>query len=338
MNLFNSATIRMTLWYLAIIMTISIVFSAVLYQVSTREFNRQIVIGTPPTAAFFLPNGFNEFQSLRLATIDESRNNLKANLVVFNLIIFVAGGLLSYILARRTLQPIEQAVQAQNQFIADASHELRTPLTAIKTELEVALRDKDLTIKESRSLHESTLEEVERLKNLTNGLLRLARVEDKTLKESLGECNVEEIVKEAVLKVDSLAEQKEISIEAELQDAWAHGDKENLIELLIIILDNAIKYSPSNSRIKISVQPRRIQKIVAIKIKDEGFGIRQSDLPHIFNRFYRADSSRSKQNIFGYGLGLSIAKKIVEAHNGKIEVRSKAGSGTTFTISIPLAR
>lgn len=337
-GLFFSATLRLTLWYLAIIMLISILFSVVLYRVSTREFDREILIELKHAPTFFQPKGFSEFRKLRLEQVNESRNNIKFNLFIFNFIILGTGGLLSYWLAKRTLRPIEQAHDAQNRFIADASHELRTPLTAMKTEIEVALRDRDLTIKESKLLHKSTLEEVERLESLTNGLLKLARVDNNGEKKSVKKCSVDKLVEEVVNKMSLLSDKKRILLNAELTPGFVNCERESIKELITILVDNAIKYSPEGSTINVSTALRKKSNSFILKIKDEGIGIKASDLPHIFERFYRADLSRSQQNVYGYGLGLSIAKKIVETHEGKITVDSKPGIGTTFTIRLPLTK
>lgn len=339
MKLLHSTTIRLTLWYLGIIMLISMLFSIVLYGVSTKEFNREILIETKHAPTLFVPKGYSEFRRLRLQLAKESKHNVKFNLIIFNLVILGAGGLLSYFLAKRTLQPIEDAIQSQNRFIADASHELRTPLTTIKTEIEVALRDDNLKLMESKLLHKSTLEEVERLESLTNSLLRIAHTEDKfTHSKRLQNCHMEKIILKTIKQITPLAQKKQIQIKSKIEPSLIKAECASIEELLTILLDNAIKYSPEESTIEINCRTNTRSKELIIKIKDQGIGIKSSDLPHIFDRFYRADLSRSKQNTHGYGLGLSIAKKITEAHGGRIEVFSKIGSGTTFTIYIPLTK
>jgi signal transduction histidine kinase len=236
-------------------------------------------------------------------------------------------------LARLTLKPIEEAMETQNRFTADASHELRTPLTAMRTEIEVALRDRELGLNESKKLFESNLEEIGKLESLSSALLKLAKNGDTKL--ALEKVNLAEIITEAYEKVEREAEKKSIMIDFDANkygDLEINGDRLSLTELFVILLDNAIKYSSEKSKISINIEKDHDKTI--IRVKDHGVGINHSDLPYIFNRFYRADSSRSKEKVSGYGLGLSIAKQIVELHSGNITVVSKPGKGTEFTVKI----
>ena len=139
-----------------------------------------------------------------------------------------------------------------------------------------------------------------------------------------------------ITEIESLANQKSIEFENELDDVSILGDKESLTELFVILLDNAIKYSPAKSTINISVH--KFDGHVEIKIKDRGIGIKASDLPHIFDRFYRADHSRNKEKVSGYGLGLSIAKNIVDLHSGTISANSKPGKGSEFVLKFKVAK
>lgn len=340
--MFKKAVINLTFWYLALVMSLSIAFSVVHYNTSVRELNllqsRQDVTlrrGMPMDLSSILQELVNE----RDQQIKDSKNNIVWRLIYFNIIILIVGGALSYLLARRTLQPIEESVEAQNRFTADASHELRTPLTAIRSELEVALRDKNLSLDESKELHRSVLEEIGKLEKLTNGLLKLAK-QDGNNTYNLENCDVNLVMEEALERVDKQAKKNNIVInlknlepsEVIKADHWA------MVELLSILLDNAIKYSDDGKNIWLTAQLRRHRdlslnaKEVVIKVRDEGAGIKSSDLPYIFNRFYRADHSRSKNQISGYGLGLAIAKQIVDAHGGHIEVESTPGKGAEFAV------
>lgn len=335
MNLFRSASLRLTLWYLAIIMALSLLFSVVLYQVSTKEFQRELSrLSSMQNSPLFVPRGFAQFQNQRLEQIAESKRRIYMNLIYFNFIILVGGGAVSYFLAKRTLEPIEQALEAQNRFTADASHELRTPLTAMKTELEVALRDKNLTFEESKALHKSNLEEVEKLEDLANSLLALAQSQNGVNSEVFETSDIQEVIHDAVRKIEPMAKTKAITIQTDLQKTMLEGDKRSLTELVTILLDNAVKYSPEKTTVTISNTIESKKSVIVVT--DQGIGIRSVELPHIFDRFYRADQSRSKQNTNGYGLGLSIAKKIVDTHKGAITVESTSGKGTTFTVTLPI--
>jgi signal transduction histidine kinase len=336
MTLFRSALLRLTVWYLLVIMFLSLFFSTVIYKVSTRELDRELQrTADIQQSEIFVPRGFDEFARIRGAQINESKERIIVYLLYFNLFILLCGGLVSFYFAKQTLQPIEEALESQHRFTADASHELRTPLTAMKTELEVALRDKKLTLEQSRALHQSNLEEIARLENLSNGLLQLAHTTDKPV--VMTSLNLTAIITTAVEKVMPLAKSKHMTISTQTKDAHVTGDESRLIELVTILLDNAIKYSPEKTIVTVALKTKTRTKEALLMVADEGPGIEPHDIKHIFDRFYRADISRSAQNSAGYGLGLSIAKKIVEAHHGTISVTSEKGKGALFVVSLPLA-
>lgn len=330
--MFRAAVVRLTLWYLAVIMVLSVGFSVWIYNVSGNELSalqqrqQQVFKGN----RFGLPGDFTQFN--RLQQIDQSEENIGLNLLYFNLIILLAGGALSYLLAKRTLRPIEETMAAQARFTADASHELRTPLTAMRTELEVALRDKELKLAESKELHRSNLEEIEKLENLTNGLLKLAKQDGSAT--NFKPCSLEVIVKDAIAHVEARATKRNIAITPSIIDGKLIGDCWALTELVTVLLDNAIKYSPADTEVLVTTDMSRTH--ATISVQDHGAGIKASDLPYIFNRFYRVDTSRNKEKVDGYGLGLSIAKQIADAHKGVIAVKSKIGEGSIFTITLPL--
>jgi two-component system sensor histidine kinase CiaH len=328
-NMFHSAAIKLTLWYLAIILALSVSFSLVVYNASSHELMRPEttpvirIVGNDTT-------GFRAWDDVRSAELSTGLQRVKGDLILFNLLVLVAGGIFSYYLARRTLVPIEEALETQRRFTGDASHELRTPLTVIQTENEVALRNPKLTRNEAVDLLKSNLEEVAKLKALSDGLLRLSGLDNQLENKTLA---VKGIVAEAVSRWEKPAEKKKISIEADIKDSKVRGDRDSLVELVSILLDNAIKYSPEAGQVKVSSVKK--DSGTAISVEDQGEGIKSTDLTHIFERFYRADRSRSKQQIPGYGLGLAIAQKIAEAHAGHIEVQSEVGKGSTFTVYLP---
>lgn len=328
----RSAVTKLTLWYLGLIMVLSIGFSVVLYHLSSGELNR----GLRRQGAYIninrLPSGFDTIQQFRADQLTEEQGRLKQNLLLFNLATFLAGGAASYFLARRTLQPIEESFDRQSRFTADASHELRTPLTAMQTEIEVALRNGNLGKVEAKQLLQSNLEEVAKLRALSDGLLKLAQQEDKDFPDE--PVDVSSVIAEAKKRLARAAENKKISIDITTASATVRGDFESLVELVVILLDNAIKYSPDGS--KVDIQQIAHGKAALITVRDEGVGIKASDLVHIFDRFYRADTSRSKNQTQGYGLGLSIAKKIVDVHGGTIEVKSSPDKGSSFIVRLPL--
>lgn len=332
--MFESARIKLTAWYLLIIMLVSIMFSMVIYAGATNELSRIQRIQTlrqrdlaegivPPARAFRIDP----------EVLEESRSRVRLALIVINMIIFGLAGAAGYFLAGRTLEPIEEMIDEQNKFITGASHELRTPLTALKTSTEVALRDKNLTVSDARNLLRDNLDDVESLKMLTDNLLRLSQFEELNGDMVMKSILVAEILEEAKKKVDPLLKAKRITVEISKGKSKVKGDRGSLVELMVILFDNAIKYSPKGSKISVSTENKDHK--ISIKVKDMGMGIDEKDLKHIFDRFYRADKARSKENVSGYGLGLSIAKKTVSIHGGAIDAESEAGKGSTFTVTLP---
>ncbi len=336
MNL-RSTLLRLTALYLAIIMAISLFFSLNLYRISVQELDRSLTqqdeaLLRLPRLRLFLTDP--EVAEQRETYVTKGRERIFLQLLYTNIFILVSGGALSYWFAKRTLEPIEEAHDAQSRFTADASHELRTPLAAMQTEIEVALRDPKLKFGEAKDLLQSNLEELARLRHLSDSLLRLSRLEDAVLPSSPLVLDI--ALKIALNKVAPLAEAKKISLKLpEKTNRKVMADKDGLVEVLVILLDNAIKYSPQKSVVSVHVKPAGRQ--VAIQIKDTGIGIAPDELPHVFDRFYRADSARSKQDSGGYGLGLSIAKNVTTLMQGRLEVRSKTGKGSTFTVFLPQA-
>jgi signal transduction histidine kinase len=225
-------------------------------------------------------------------------------------------------------------VDEQNQFIADASHELRTPLTALKSSLEVTLRDKNITLKDAKDLIKSNLEEVNELQSLSDSLLQLAQYQNIDGNLSFSTINLQMPIHEAVNKISSISHLKHISIEIHVKSITLETDAALVTEILVVLLDNAIKYSNEGSSIKINAH--KTDGMVSISVADQGIGIADTDIPFIFNRFYRSDKSRSKESASGYGLGLSIAKKITELLGGSIQVASKENEGTTFMVLLPI--
>lgn len=329
--MFHSARIKLAAWYLLIIMLISVCFSVAMYQILTSELDRVEQIQRSR-----IEHGLFDRSSIPFfdpALIIEAKERLKLFLFVIDLGILGSSTLAGYFLAGRTLKPIAQMVDEQNRFIGDASHELRTPLTSLKTEIEVNLRDKNLSITEAKKLLVSNLEEVDHLQILSDNLIKFTQYQKGEKGLIVSDVSLLSIAEEATKRVMVNAKAKKISIENNIKDIIIKGNKQTLTELFIIFLDNSIKYSPQKS--KVSLSSEKTDGHVLIHIKDEGIGIEKDEIPHLFDRFYRADKSRTKTYIQGYGLGLAIAKQIVDRHNGSISVKSKINEGSVFTIKIP---
>jgi len=320
--MFKTARLKLTAWYLLIIMFISLSFSGLIFQIVSREINRFARAPRFRVEENFL---FNE------DLVVEVRHRVLLSLLEINGLILLIAGSLGYFLAGKTLKPIEAVLEEQKRFIGDASHELRTPLTALKSMLEVSLRDKKITLPEAKSIISDSLEETDKLTSLSNSLLELARLDGDTKKLVREKLLVKDLVADSFKQITLRAQAKNISITSRTNSTQVFGNREKLVETLIILLDNALKYSPSGSQINISAQT--IKNTALIKVSDHGAGISSSDLPHIFERFYRVDKARSK-SVGGTGLGLAIVKHITEAHGSKIEVKSKVGKGSTFTFNL----
>lgn len=240
------------------------------------------------------------------------------------------------------IERLEQSFSTLKQFTSDASHELRTPLTIMRGEIEVALK-KSRNEQEYLNILKGNLEEVRRLQNIVEGLLTLSQYENNRVTIQHEDINLADIVIESVTKSRILAESKNIRLVLKLDEdnpeaVIINGDSRKLLNVFLNIFDNAIKYSNENTEIKCFTGITKTDNYAYVTIKDEGIGIPEESLKNIFERFYREDSSRTRGEGFSLGLGLSIVKAVVEAHNGKIEVTSEKGKGSAFTIFLPYTK
>lgn len=325
MKAFDSAYLRLTGWYVLIIMVISLMFSVWVHSQATREIRMSVdrIVQESPLVRVFP----GRFQAVIEEHVQDSHRRLIVRLVSLNALVLAVGAIASYGLARRTLRPIEESVEAQHRFTADASHELRTPLAAMKAEIEVGLRDKKLTKNEAVGLLRSSLEEVDRLEHLAEGLLVLTQAD---AVRPLTPVSLEEIAAKVTRRLQALAEAKHIAVKRQLKPVIVPAEEAAVDKIISILLDNAIKYSPAHTEITLKTYQKDGHGF--LKVEDHGIGIRSSELPHIFDRFYRADSSRSVASVAGHGLGLSIAKRLAESINATIDVKSGPGKGSEFTL------
>lgn len=332
--MFETARFKLTAWYLLIIMVISCAFSLVIYRETAREVERGLraqQVRIWAQQGFFAPPFANIDADQDLLT--EELGQLRLVLFLANLGILVVAGGAGYFLAGKTLTPIETMLEEQKRFVADASHELRTPLTAIKTEIEVAARNKSLDLIGAKKLIKSNLEEVNKMQSLSDYLLQLSRYQSNAFKLPAEEVDLQGVVSRAVDKLEPIAKMRGVVIKLDIAPVRVSGNKDSLVELVGILLDNAIKYSQPKKQIIVAVEPA--PGGANVSVQDFGTGIKASDLPHIFDRFYRADSSRGKSLTPGYGLGLSIAKSIVDLHKGKISAQSSP-AGSIFKVFLSL--
>ncbi len=225
---------------------------------------------------------------------------------------------------------LESAFNNQRRLFADLSHELKTPLTILKGEFEVILKKARSNVEYQGTL-KSALEETDRIIRLAENLLILAKFDSKEMSQKSERLDIAALLQGIVNNVKGLAELKEIAILFSVpKELWIYGDQNQLKTLFLNIVENAFKYTPEKGRIEITAS--KGDTIADISIKDTGPGIPEDEIEHIFDRFYRVDKSRSSS---GFGLGLSIAKSIAEAHGGGISVQSRPGEGTAFVISLP---
>ncbi|MDF2928894.1 MAG: integral rane sensor signal transduction histidine kinase [Anaerospora sp.] len=261
-----------------------------------------------------------------------------------NLLWIIVGGLIigmvsiivaSYFLARRAMIPIQAAWEKQQQFVADASHELRSPITGIHSNAELMLRHPQQTIEEQSHRITTIMKESSRMTKLISSLLTLARSDADKAELQLAPLDFSEVVEAVAEHFKPLEEINKVSLTIQVKKGIELvADKERLHQLIVILLDNAFKYTPEGGQIFLSCD--HDDKYALVVVQDSGCGIAAEHIPHIFDRFFRGDKARSRDK-GGTGLGLAIAKWIVEKHGGKISVESP-GKGTTFQVAIPLAK
>jgi len=226
------------------------------------------------------------------------------------------------------IERIDKAFKSQKRFVANASHEIKTPLTVIQTELEIL--DKKIKDDESKESIKNVLSEIENLTKLTNSLLTIAKMDSTQNKLIISKLRIDELLAECSQALNSAALKKNIQINLLIDDAIEiQGDKGKLKSVFLNLIDNAIKYSNRDSMVAIILEKISDDK-VKIKIENTGPGISSSEMPYIFNRFYRSNEIRAE--ISGSGLGLSIAKEVVELHKGEIKVESEPGAKTVFKV------
>jgi two-component system, OmpR family, sensor kinase len=230
------------------------------------------------------------------------------------------------------LSSIAEAYAAQQRFVSDASHELRAPLTAIQANLELLQRHPEMTAEDRAEALVEAERESARLTRLVADLLALARADAGVpLRTSL--VDLDAVVLEAVGSARQLAQGQVLTIER-FEPAQVRGDEDRLKQLLLIVLDNALKYTPAGGTVAVAL--RQSGDMAEIAVRDTGVGIPEGDLPHVFERFYRADPARGRDP-GGTGLGLPIAQWITRQHGGDIAIASRSGAGTGVTIRLPLA-
>lgn len=239
------------------------------------------------------------------------------------------------------LKPVRQSIKQQQQFTADASHELKTPLTVILANTEILKSKPEATVEDQMQWVESTHLEAERMQLLVNDMLALLRPEGQKQKQPKEDIDFSDLVEGEVLQFESVAFDQGIMIEEDIcENVHVMGNLERLTRLVVILIDNACKYAGEGSTVDVTLYKRESSSSshekAVLKVRNDGPPIPEEDLPHIFDRFYRADKVRTSSK-GGYGLGLAIGQEIAHEHDGSISVESSAEEGTTFTVTLPAA-
>ena len=313
---------RLALSYLAVIMTLSLSFSVIIYAITSVQLDRPLPPGEhaqqPPE---LVERQFNRRLEQRNR---ETRGSVIMSLAALNGVMLLVGYWLSLLLARRTLEPIERSIEQQAQFVSDASHELRTPLAALLLVNEIALRKSTLTEKKARQVLSQNVAEIKKLTDLSNSLLDLAKSEKTMTEPEL--VNPASLIQEVAAQCAPAAQAKQVTISCPkfTHNALLHTNA--VRQIVAIFVDNAIKYSPPDSTIVIRLDGQTLSVI------DQGIGIAKKDQAKIFDRFYRSDEARTRGQNSGYGIGLAIAKAVADKHGYRLSVKSEPGRGSTFRL------
>lgn len=238
--------------------------------------------------------------------------------------------------SRWALRPVEQAWTAQKQFVADASHELKTPLTVILANMSILMKHPEQTVKDQAQWVESTHEEAQRMQELVGDMLALAQAESAEAQQRT-RVDLSDLVSKEALQFESVAFERGIDMAEDVADGVAvDGDARKLEKLAGTLIDNACKYAGDGGtvRIALSVEGRK----AVLSVRNTGPTIPPEDIEHIFDRFYRADKARTRDNTGSFGLGLAIAREAAESHGGSIRAKSSDAEGTVFTVTLPLAK
>jgi signal transduction histidine kinase len=319
-NLFFKARLRLSLFYTLIVAVILVVVTILLYFSAVDSLSNA-------TEGNFSSNAAQQ------EVVQQQRSQLAGVVAVVDVTVILLVGAASYWLAGETQKPIRNMLHAQKDFVANASHDLRTPLAVMRADVEMGLDEHSLPPR-LKTLLESNIEEIDRMSSLVDGLLWLAQSESGAQQQR----QLTDIValEQRVLRLlDRYAVQKGITIRTHTSQKPipVQANAQALERAFTNIVKNAIDYSPPQATVTVTV--RQTARNIEFLCKDTGYGIDAKDLPHIFDRFYRADKARSKSQSQGSGLGLAIAQKVAQQHGGHITAESQVGQGTTIIITLP---
>ena len=254
-------------------------------------------------------------------------------LIILGLAALIIAAIIGHIMAGRAIIPLKEAYEKQRQFAADASHELRTPLAVVMASADLLLMDQSITNPFLKQVIGDVKSEVQKMTKLVADLLMVARSDNNALKVTIKKFDLGELLQQNIRMMTPLAEKKNITLSGEkIQKVEMQADEQKIKQLILILVDNAIKYTPKGGNVTIRIENIN-EAAVTFSVQDSGIGIAKEDQDKIFERFYRVDKARSRE-IGGNGLGLSIASEIVRLHEGKISVESEIGQGTKFIVEL----
>ena len=255
-------------------------------------------------------------------------------LLILSFMALILAGILGHYLSGCVISPMEKAYEKQKQFTADASHELRTPLSVIMSSADLLYNDPSIESPFLKQVIADVKDEVKKMNNLVSDLLAIARNDNDAEKLNLQNFDLSSSLKQAVRNMQTVADKKHIEIQDDVPDGiTCHGDEQKIKQLILILVDNAVKYTQEYGCVKVSAKVLKNNR-VRFSVEDNGMGLSDEDKAKIFERFYRVDKARSRA-MGGTGLGLAIAKDIVDGHKGFIYVESKLEHGSIFTVELP---
>ncbi len=264
-------------------------------------------------------------------------NGLRKSMVVlgvFSLIALIIAALMGHTMSGKAIVPLKEAYEKQRQFAADASHELRTPLSVVMASVDVLENDPSITAPFLKQVIGDVRDEVKKMTKLVTDLLTVARSDNQKLTLVREKFDIADLLQQTVRRMQPLAARKNIRLLCgDMKPLDIRADAQKIKQLLQILIDNAVKYTPEDGTITVALDGKADKSKVRLRVGDTGIGISPEDQERIFDRFYRVDKSRSRES-GGNGLGLAIAREIVDLHKGKISVVSRQGEGSVFTIEL----
>ncbi len=324
-NTFFRAKLKLTFFYAVILLIIIVIFSSLIYIlfvnniINSNEFEEESY------------SGLNNIKELQI--LNNAIDRLKLTLITADVGIFIVVIIAGYFLSTKTLQPVKNSLEEQKRFVSDSAHELRTPLSIMKTGIETVSAEKRQSLKEYQNLSKDLLEEINKLITISNDLLFLSKKDSAAFLKEHVKLNISLICKKQINLFKPYADKKSVFLESDIKGQYYFkGNYEQINQLVTNLLKNAIDYNRQEGKVLLSLQKEKNN--IILKVTDTGIGISEEDLKYIYKRFYKADKSRSISDS-GAGLGLSIAKEIVELHNGTIKINSVLNKGTEVAVMLP---